>query len=255
MDAMTDEPPPLDWQSRVAQNRAGLMLSLVIVFLGIGFALAVVFRPWESVSLDEVSFEGDQSSASPYPLRIDLPQSPVMVFRLSDIGSGMVEMPIVEQEPDSIDDAAIDALESSATSGGGGARFSEAFREFGAASPPRQRPNANSFLDVDYDISSLEPVSENYNRSDGSLTVQKPLFVDGKSSGAATIRIEEGAQILIATSSIAQALGERTSQLPRRITGALAKGTGFIPFYELRGAGIDVAYDPVKDQVSLSLPT
>jgi hypothetical protein len=89
-------------------------------------------------------------------------------------------------------------------------------------------------------------------RSTGSLTVQKQLYVNGVSSGAATIRIDEGAQILIATKSVALALGDKTEALPRRISGALAKGTGFIPFYELRSAGINVTYDPVNDRVSLS---
>ncbi len=107
-------------------------------------------------------------------------------------------------------------------------------------------------LPINYDLTSLEPVPEKIDRSSGSLTVEKQLYVDGVSSGAATIRIEEGAQILIATKSVAQALGNRTETLPRRISGALAKGTGFIPFYELRGAGIDVSYDPVNDRVSLS---
>jgi hypothetical protein len=110
-------------------------------------------------------------------------------------------------------------------------------------------------LDLDYDLATLEPVAESFDRSDGSLTVRKPLFVDGVSSGSATIRIEEGAQILIATSAVARALGEKTERLPSRISGALAQGNGFIPFYELRGAGVAVEYDPVSDRISLSTPS
>ncbi|MFZ9396298.1 MAG: hypothetical protein ACO25F_09600, partial [Erythrobacter sp.] len=91
-----------------------------------------------------------------------------------------------------------------------------------------------------------------FNAEDGSLTVTKPLLVDGKNRGSATIRIEEGAQIYIATASVADALGDQADTLPRRIAGALATRSGFIPFHELRGAGIAVEYDPVTDRVSLS---
>lgn len=114
---------------------------------------------------------------------------------------------------------------------------------------------SGEFLSLDYDLAALEPVPEKFDASDGSLTVKKPLYVDGASAGSATIRIEEGAQILIATSAVARALGSRAQSLPPRIAGALAKGSGFIPFHELRGAGIVVEYDPVRDRVSLSLPS
>ena len=107
-------------------------------------------------------------------------------------------------------------------------------------------------LAINYDLTSLKAAPEKLDRTDGSLTVEKQLFVDGVSTGEATIRIESGAQILISTTSVAKALGDKTEALPRRISGALAKSTGFIPFYELRSAGIDVRYDPITDRVSLS---
>ena len=107
-------------------------------------------------------------------------------------------------------------------------------------------------LAINYDLVSLEAAPEKIDSSDGSLTVEKQLIVDGVSTGEATIRIESGAQILISTTSVARALGDRTEALPRRISSALAKSTGFIPFYELRSAGIDVAYDPITDRVTLS---
>jgi len=107
-------------------------------------------------------------------------------------------------------------------------------------------------LAIDYDLVGLKAAPEKFDGDDGSLTVEKQLIVDGVSTGEATIRIESGAQILISTTSVARALGDRTEALPRRISSALAKSTGFIPFYELRGAGIDVAYDPITDQVTLS---
>lgn len=114
---------------------------------------------------------------------------------------------------------------------------------------------SGEFLSLDYDLAALDPVPEKFDANDGSLTVKKPLYVDGASAGSATIRIEEGAQILIATSAVARALGNRADKLPTRISSALAKGSGFIPFHELRGAGIVVEYDPVADRVSLSMPS
>ena len=123
-----------------------------------------------------------------------------------------------------------------------------------AIAPPVQlRPG--EFISVDYDIGTLEPVSEKLDRKDGSLTVSKPLLVDGVAAGSATIRIEEGAQILISASAVAKALGPKAEKLPKRISTALAKGSGFIPFYELRGAGISVVYDPVRDRVAMSTPS
>ncbi|MBA4164647.1 MAG: hypothetical protein C0510_08455 [Erythrobacter sp.] len=123
----------------------------------------------------------------------------------------------------------------------------------GSAAIPELK--SGEFLSLDYDLAALEPVPEKFDANDGSLTVKKPLYVDGANAGSATIRIEEGAQILIATSAVARALGSRAENLPPRIAGALAKGSGFIPFHELRGAGIAVEYDPVRDRVSLSLPS
>lgn len=123
-----------------------------------------------------------------------------------------------------------------------------------ALAPPVQlRPG--EFISVDYDIGTLEPASEKLDRKDGSLTVSKPLLVDGVAAGSATIRIEEGAQILISASAVAKALGPKAEKLPKRISSALAKGSGYIPFYELRGAGISVVYDPVRDRVAMSTPS
>ncbi|WFL76619.1 hypothetical protein P7228_11505 [Altererythrobacter arenosus] len=111
------------------------------------------------------------------------------------------------------------------------------------------------FLDLKYDISRLEPTAEKLDRNDGSLTVEKPLLVDGVSAGSAMIRIEEGAKIYISASSVARALGPKVNALPKRISGALAQGSGFIPFYELRGAGIAVEYDAARDRVAMSTPS
>lgn len=151
--------------------------------------------------------------------------------------------------------------------------FASAFSSFFDASSPRASSNEGAkasvpelkpgqMLAVDYDLARLTPKmaptnssagrKPQFNAQDGSLTVSKPLLVDGQSRGSATIRIEEGAQIFIATSSVADALGSRVETLPTRISSALATRSGFIPFNELRGAGIAVEYDPVTDRVSLS---
>ena len=129
--------------------------------------------------------------------------------------------------------------------------FSDAFRDL--IKKPDLKPG--EFLPVDYNLAEQSAVKANVDPADGSLTVQKPLFVNGVNAGAATIRIESGAQILIATSSVAKALGDRAEALPSRITSALANGSGFIPFYELRSAGIQVEYDAARDRVSFSMPS
>jgi hypothetical protein len=122
-------------------------------------------------------------------------------------------------------------------------------------SPARVEMNAAGFLAMDYDLAKLDTSDARYNRNDNSLVVSKRLVIDGVESGAASIRIEEGARILIATDAVAKALGSKAQELPTRISGALAKGGGYIPFYELRGAGIAVEYDPVRDRVSMSMPS
>ena len=169
----------------------------------------------------------------------------------------MEELAVLTREDDALADLAIEqgiANEETIARRRNSEAFNRAFGDLG----PRERQAElapGDFISVDYDIGTIDTVPEKYDRSDGSLTIEKPLFVDGVSSGPARIRIEEGAQILIATSSVARALGERASTLPRRITTALADGDGFIPFYELRGAGISVEYDAARDRVSMTMPS
>ena len=143
-----------------------------------------------------------------------------------------------------------------------GRRFAAAFGS-GAFGDDRQLPKLappvnlkpGEFMPLDYDIGTLKPAKEKLDRGDGSLTVSKPLLVDGVSAGSASIRIEDGANILISTAAVAKALGPKADALPTRITRALASGNGYIPFYELRSAGIAVEYDPVRDRVSMSMPS
>ena len=241
-----------DWRKILAHYRVGAAFAALVALLFAALTIGIFAHPWSPIA---VSADGTSSKVT-YPLRVSLPRTLVIPMdeleELAQIDASLAG--VVEQQRQ--------ALAEQARSEGldvrrGSAQFAKAFGDLEptTANQPAPKPNASGFIEVDYDLSTLKPAAETYNRGDGSLTVQKPLFVDGKSSGAATIRIEEGAQILIATSSVARALGEKADTLPRRISGALATGTGFIPFYELRGAGVEVAYDPVNDRVSLSLPT
>lgn len=190
---------------------------------------------------------GPNSGASVYPLRLALPTATLEGRAATGAQTSETDQPAQLAE-------AASGEEDNPAPGAGDNRqaFSSAFRDLDRPTRAGKDLKPGQVIPVDYDISRLETSPERYDRSDGSLTVRKPLFVDGVSAGPATIRIEEGAQILIATKSVAQALGERANSLPKRISGALASGTGYIPFYELRGAGIEVEYDPVKDRVSLS---
>ena len=221
--------------------------------------------------------QGQSSLIAGYPLRVDMPdprsigldELMVMVERhavLADLGFTFPEEVVEEAvSPPS------QPLRSSRD-------FASAFADLNDPVAARARDERaaaaimsaeglepGQFLSLDYDLATLdttrgdtiEPGSANsarFNSEDGSLTVTKPLLVDGEARGNATIRIEEGAQILMATSSVANALGSRVENLPRRVAGAIATGTGFIPFHELRGAGISVEYDAVNDRVALSMP-
>lgn len=247
---MSEEQASTTWREQFLANRAGFAFGGVIALLIAGLAIGIAFHPWSRASGSAANAAEEVS----YPLRVSLPRTLVIPMdELEELAESDASLAgVVEQQKEAL---AAQAAQVASGSGRSSAQFAEAFGDMSAPTRKEPQPNASGFLEVDYDLSTLEPAAETYNRSDGSLTVEKPLFVDGKSSGAATIRIEEGAQILIATSSVARALGEKANTLPRRISGALASGTGFIPFYELRGAGVDVAYDPVNDRVSLSLPT
>jgi len=211
--------------------------------LAIAAAGALTFA-WQGPGPKPLGTDGD---APEYLIRLPLPASEPMQ---------MEELAELTQDNDALADIAIEqglANEATIARRRNSDAFDSAFSDL-APRPAAPQLAPGDFLSVDYDLAQLEAAPEKYDRSDGSLTVQKPLFVDGVNSGAATIRIEEGAQILIATSSVARALGDRANALPRRISTVLAQGSGFIPFYELRGAGITVEYDAARDRVSMSMP-
>ena len=249
---MNDDEPFTGWRERLVRERASIAVGMTVALLLCAFTIGILFHPWSPKNV----YSASATNTISYPLRVSLPRTVVIALdELEELAESDASLAVVvEQQKEAL---AKQADQDSGSVPGNSAQFATAFGELdtSASGKPAPQANASGFLEVDYDLATLEPAAETYNRSDGSLTVEKPLYVDGKSSGAATIRIEEGAQILIATSSVARALGDRASALPRRITGALATGTGFIPFYELRGAGVEVAYDPVNDRVSLSLPT
>ncbi|NVE94188.1 hypothetical protein HUO12_04665 [Altererythrobacter sp. JGD-16] len=109
-------------------------------------------------------------------------------------------------------------------------------------------------MTLDYDLAQFASANQGGGTSDGSVQTSMALQVNGVARGSAQIRVADSAQILIATGSLASAIGEQASSLPPRLKTALDDGTGFLPFYELRAAGIDVQYDPVNDRIALTLP-
>ena len=121
--------------------------------------------------------------------------------------------------------------------------------------PEPLRTGPGGMLAVDYDLAEFATANRTSTASDGSVQTDMPLLVNGVARGSAQIRIADSAQILIATSSLASAIGDQSSRLPSRMKTALDSGTGFLPFYELRAAGIDVQYDPVNDRIALTLPS
>ena len=242
-------------------SRLGLLALIVVAWLA-----TLAWPPPPSGTRPLVASQPGMATNPDYPLRITLPEvRPIAVEEL---------VTLVEQN-ERLVAADVGLFERDDTEPGGstGNGFAAAFAALiepsgprrSAATPTRQpMPDLKpgEMLAIDYDLATLTPrelqddtvasSKPRFNAQDGSLTVSKPLLVDGQSRGSATIRIEQGAQIMIATASVADALGPRVETLPSRIANALATRTGFIPFNELRGAGIVVEYDPIKDRVSLS---
>ncbi len=257
---------PEAWADRVIDRAPRLAL---LALVALAWAVTLDWPPPPAGSRPLVAGQDGAGHFGSYPLRLDLPRAqPVAADELA----GLAERhEAIAQLGLSLPGTAGAGEPARATG------FAAAFASLidGGAQRASQRPSDSAsvrelapgeMLPLDYDLAKLvpsQPRSEaatragargeaRFNAEDGSLTVSKPLLVDGKSRGNATIRIEEGAQIYIATASVADALGSQAETLPRRISGALATRTGFIPFHELRGAGIAVEYDPVTDRVSLS---
>ena len=260
---------PDEWADRLFE-RAPRMAMLAA--LTMAWAMTLAWPPPPAGSRTLVAGQPNAAPLAGYPLRLDLPDSRPVTFE--DLIAVVDRHESIAKASESISGRSAATVESSSNSirTSFAAAFSALLDPLPARSagygatlqaPATQTLGRSEVLSLDYDLAKLnpsQPASTSkpvgnkaaYNSEDGSLTVTKQLLVDGKSSGSATIRIEEGAQILIATASVADALGPQVENLPRRISGALATRTGFIPFNELRGAGIAVEYDPVTDRVSLS---
>lgn len=271
-----------DWLDRLL-DRAPRLATLTLIAIAWAMTLA-----WPPTKSDRPLVEGGSSlpNLEIYPLRISLPEvaGEVSLERLAELSAShpaiaaldLLPEPEVEaivQVPAAVEQNVTQPLASLSDS----RNFASAFADFTSSLPTSQRSDARAavalaaaeglepgaFLNLDYDLATLAPsqpasgssASANYNASDGSLTVTKALLVDGENKGRAAIRIEEGAQLYIATAAVADALGSRAQALPSRIVSALETGSGFIPFHELRGAGVAVEYDPVTDRVSLSMPS
>lgn len=243
--SFSDAPSPLhQLAARGIDNSARLFVLLAIT---LAWLLTLAWSPLRDTRpLVEVVDGLPQG----YPLRVALPAPAPLT---EEEVSRLIEKhgTLTEVDPQDLPERPAEFQTIQQSSGRTTAAFADAFRDM----VKRPEPKPGEILAVDYDLAELKPVKAEVDPADGSLTVQKALYVNGVSAGAATIRIESGAQILIATSSVAKALGDRANNLPRRISGALASGSGFIPFYELRSAGIQVEYDAARDRVSLSVPS
>ncbi|WP_394727331.1 hypothetical protein [Altererythrobacter sp. GH1-8] len=221
----------------VSRIRSPALTAVVLLFSAL-FGLAAGMA-WSLSPLARTVSEAD------YPLRVSLPEMRILSpsldvlttsdRELSDDPAGVVTAP--EDE----DPASRDASPSDAT---------RALRE--TARPVATGPGG--MLALDYDLARYA-AANSYNPSDGSIQTRMPLIVDGVARGTADIRVADNAQILIATSSVARAIGSRASTLGPRLSAALENGTGFLPFYELRAAGIEVQYDAVQDRIALTLPS
>lgn len=260
---------PDAWADRLVERAPRLALLAVVT---LAWAMTLAWPPPPAGSRTLVAGQPNAAPLAGYPLRLGLPESqPVTMEELIAVVDRHESIAQASQDISARSAGTVKSASSSIRTS-----FAAAFSAFLDPAPARsasggpapeapatQKLGRSELLAVDYDLAKLKPsqpaaASETlgskaaYDSEDGSLTVTKQLLVDGKSRGSATIRIEEGAQILIATASVADALGPQIENLPRRISGALATRTGFIPFHELRGAGIAVEYDPVTDRVSLS---
>lgn len=261
---------PDAWADRLVERAPRLALLAVVAM---AWAMTLAWPPLPSGSRSPVAGQPNDAPLVGYPLRLDLPNSqPVSMEELIAVVDRHESIAQASKDISPLRAGTVKSASSSIRTS-----FAAAFSVFldpapawrsASGGPAPQTPKTqklwrSELMSVDYDLAKLNPRQPAassqtvgswaaYNFEDGSLTVTKQLLVDGRSRGSATIRIEEGAQILIATASVADALGQQVENLPRRISGAIATRTGFIPFHELRGAGITVEYDPVTDRVSLS---
>jgi len=271
-----------DWLDRLLDRAPRLAL---LALIAVAWAMTLAWPPTKS---DKPLVEGGASAqiSEIYPLQMSRPEvaGEISLEQLAQLSAthpaiaALDSLPEPEvaanvQVPGAIEPAISKPLAPPSES----RDFASAFAGFTSSLPASQRSDARAaaalavaeglepgaFLNLSYDLAKLSPsqpasgssASANYNASDGSLTVTKALLVDGESKGRAAIRIEESAQLYIANAAVADALGPRAQAPPRRIVSALEIGSGFIPFHELRGAGVAVEYDPVTDRVSLSMPS
>lgn len=234
--------PAMDWDgsstaSENASDRAGMAILLLAAGAGIAAGLAVTASPL----LRQIS--GIEES---YSLRVDLPEptrqtDPQTPPNVSEQSAASADQPQVAlSESDTI--GALQPTPGSSPSA-----------SLGADQPIATGPGG--MLALDYDLAQFATSSATSVASDGGIDTSMPITVNGVSSGNADIRVADNAQILIASRSLAQAIGPFADTLPPRLASSLADGTGFVPFYELRAANIDVQYDPVANRISLTLPS
>jgi hypothetical protein len=81
-----------------------------------------------------------------------------------------------------------------------------------------------------------------------AIEVAKPVSVGGKDAGRLPIRIDGNARVFAQASGVAAVLSAHGASPP---TGL---GDAFVSLEELRGLGIDVRYDAVRDRLILAAP-
>jgi hypothetical protein len=81
-----------------------------------------------------------------------------------------------------------------------------------------------------------------------AIEVVKPVTVAGKDAGRLPIRIDGNAQVFVQASRVAAILAAHDAGHSEQL------GDEFVSLERLRGFGIDVRYDAVRDRLILATP-
>lgn len=109
---------------------------------------------------------------------------------------------------------------------------------------PGREGSALGLMKVHFDLAGQSGAS-------GGFSVRKPLIANGVAYGDVELRIMGDTRIFVNANQISGLLadrGERGAAAVRKAAG----GNGFVEFDDMRAAGIDVRYDPVRDRIVLS---
>lgn len=125
--------------------------------------------------------------------------------------------------------------------------------ERSAASPSGTEQDAEAggpLSGVDFDLASLGATDPDVRATgNGQIAVQKPVFAGNVSLGSMTVIIDRNARLYFDKSELADLLSE--SGRPVAAIERAGRGPS-ASFQELRAAGLDLRYDPVRDRIILS---